>query len=238
VGVLLCTESPACAQAQPVFNANATAVGLKLVADNLASATQASYTAECLTFKNGGADAVAAFVNLNVFVRDCSRQNYNPITINSNLGPTLNTIKASPELLAGTISGSSEAWPCLDQTAPGAAALYTALKAYKPDWVGTGKNAALFASDICVSWAGGLEFKKAIENSGVTASATVTSEDVIKGLSMFKNETLGGVSPNVTFNDGSKANPQNLCVFLYKWVKGTFSAIPGPDGIYTCKPAG
>ncbi|HEY2331576.1 MAG TPA: ABC transporter substrate-binding protein [Acidimicrobiales bacterium] len=237
VGILLCTESPACAQAQPLFDLQAKAVGLTMVANLLASATQASYTAECLTFKNGNAQAVAAFVNLNVFVRDCARQNYNPITINSNLLPNLNTIKASPELIGGTISGSSEQWPCVDPKAPGAPALYTALKTYHPDWAPGGKNNALFSSDICASWAGGLAFAKAIQNAAVASGATATSADVIRGLSMFKNETLGGVAPNSTFNDGTKPNPLNPCVFLYKWVKGVFQSVPGPDAIYTCKPA-
>jgi branched-chain amino acid transport system substrate-binding protein len=170
-------------------------------------------------------------------VRDCSRQGFNPITINSNLLPTLNTIKASPELLAGTISGSSEQWPCIDQTVPGAAPLYAALKTYAPAWAPGGKDNDRFSSDICASWAGGLAFKKAIENVAVAATATATNEDVIKGLSMFKDEDLGGVAPHVTFNDGSKPNPRNDCPYLYTWTKGVFKAVAGPTALYTCKPA-
>ncbi|HEY2331016.1 MAG TPA: ABC transporter substrate-binding protein, partial [Acidimicrobiales bacterium] len=78
VAVVLCTENPACAQAQPLFTKNATDVGMQMVYNALASTTQASYTAECLAAKNAGAEAVANFTNVVVMVRDCSRQNFKP----------------------------------------------------------------------------------------------------------------------------------------------------------------
>jgi hypothetical protein len=47
----------------------------------------------------------------------------------------------------------------------------------------------------------------------------VTTADVIKGLSQFKDETLGGSNPPLTYSDGTAPNPQVKCFYLYK-IKG------------------
>ncbi|HEY2333190.1 MAG TPA: ABC transporter substrate-binding protein, partial [Acidimicrobiales bacterium] len=234
VGVVLCTEVAACAQAQPLFTKNATDVGMQMVYNALASQTQASYTAECLAAKNAGAEAVANFTNVVVMARDCERQNYKPAWISADQGPGITLIKQQPSL--GNAVGSSEQWNCLDDTTPQAKDLYAALKQYHPEWGPGGKNRDLFASSVCTTWAGGMAFKKAIENAAVASTATATNEDVIKGLSMFKAETLGGIAPPLTFSDGSKPNPQVTCTFLYKWSGTTFKSVPGPDGLWTCNP--
>jgi hypothetical protein len=53
---------------------------------------------------------------------------------------------------------------------------------------------------------------------------------------MFKNETLGGLTVPVTLSDGTKPNPQNPCIFLYKWVGQNFQPVPGPF-VPTCMKA-
>ncbi|HEY2333240.1 MAG TPA: ABC transporter substrate-binding protein [Acidimicrobiales bacterium] len=236
VGVLLCTEVAACAQAQPLFKANATAVGMEEVYSALASETQASYTAECLAAKNAGAEAVANFTNPTVMARDCARQNYNPVWISADMGPSLSLIKQQPSL--GSALGSSEQWNCQDQslTVQPAKDLDAALKEFHPEWTPSGKNYDLFSSGVCTAWAGGMAFAKAIENAGVTATATATNEDVIKGLSMFKDETLGGITSPLTFADGSKPNAQVTCTYLSKWANQKLVSVPGPDGLWTCNP--
>jgi hypothetical protein len=82
---------------------------------------------------------------------------------------------------------------------------------------------------------GGQGFKKAIENAAVASTATATNEDVIKGLSMFNGETLDGLTPPLTLSDGTTPNPQQKCVFLYKYTDGVFSSVPSP-GTFTCQP--
>lgn len=233
VAVILCTEVAACAQAQGLFKSMAEANGLEVAYNALASQSQASYTAECLAAKNAGAEAVAAFVNGVVFARDCSRQGFKPIWINSSSGPTAATIKSAPEL--GNTAGSAGSWLCLDPKVTGTDELYAALKKHHPDWAPGGKQFDQAADAICGAWVGGKAFAKAIANAGVTANATVTSDDVIKGLSMFKEETLGGLAPKITLSDGTKPNPQQKCVFLYKWKGTKLSAVPKPDEL-TCQP--
>ncbi|HEY2330361.1 MAG TPA: ABC transporter substrate-binding protein [Acidimicrobiales bacterium] len=233
VAVVLCTESPACAQAQPLFTKNATDVGMQMVYNALASTTQASYTAECLAAKNAGAEAVANFTNVVVMVRDCSRQNFKPFWISADQGPGISLIKQQPDL--GKAVGSSEQWNCLDTTIPETKNLNAALKVKHPEWLPGGKNADI-ATGGCTAWAASLAFTKAIANVAPAPTATVTSDDVIRGLSMFKGETLGGIAPPLTYSDGTKPNPQVTCTFLYKWDNLKLISVPGPAGLWTCNP--
>jgi branched-chain amino acid transport system substrate-binding protein len=233
VAVVLCTENPACAQAQKIFTQNAEDVGMEMAYNALASQTQASYTAECLAAKNSGATAVANYTNAVVMARDCARQGYNPDWINAG-GPNLSTIKQQPAL--GKTVGSAEQWNCFDQAIdlPAAKDLRAAMELYHPNWLPGGKDHDL-ALGGCTSWASGVEFAKAIENANVAPTATATNEDVIRGLSMFEGETLGGIAPPLTFSDGSKPNPQVPCSFLYKWEDLKLVSVKGPDGnLWTC----
>jgi branched-chain amino acid transport system substrate-binding protein len=186
VAVVLCTESAACAQAQTLFTKNAESVGMQMVYNALASATQASYTAECLAAKNAGATALANFAGGVVLVKDCARQNYNPFWISADQGPGITLIKQQPSL--GKAVGSSEQWNCLDTTIPATKDLNAALAVNHANWLPGGKDVDL-ASGGCTSWVSGVEFAKAITNANVAPSATVTNEDVIRGLSVFNNET-------------------------------------------------
>jgi branched-chain amino acid transport system substrate-binding protein len=233
VGIILCTEVAACAQAQPLFNADAKSVGLDPVYNTLASQTQASYTAECLAAKNAKAEAMAAFINTVVMSRDCARQDYHPVYISSGMGPTADTIKTAPEL--GNTVGSSPDFLCLDTTITAAKDFNAALKKYHPEYAVGGAKHGQFSDALCSGWVGGIGFAKAITNANVAATATATNTDVIKGLSMFQGETLGGLEPPITLSDGTKPNPQQKCIFLYQWKAGVFSSVPSP-GAYTCQP--
>jgi branched-chain amino acid transport system substrate-binding protein len=205
--------------------------------DAVASGTQPSYTAECLAAKSAGVQALAAFIGgTAVLVRDCARQGFNPKWIMAEGAPSVQDIKSSPSL--GKTVGSSEQWTCLGPPTPGTKDFYTALNKYHPEWNrGTAKrNQEMNAGVDCKAWAAGEAFKKAIENAAVAPTATATRDDVIKGLSMFKDETLGGYAPNLTYSDGNSPNPQLNCTYLYKYTGTTFVRVP-KDGSPTCKPA-
>jgi branched-chain amino acid transport system substrate-binding protein len=233
VGVLLCTENPACKGAQDLFKQNATAVGMTATYNALASATQPSYTAECLAAKQAGVQAFAQFVNGVVLARDCARQGFNPKWISADGGPGRSMIKSAPSL--GKSVGSSEQWNCYGTATPTTKEFFAAMKKYHPEYkVGSTKWIQQGNGD-CKAWASAEAFKKAIENAAVPATATATSADVIKGLSMFKDTNLGGYAQHLTYSDGTTPNPENKCVYLYKWSGLTFINVP-KDGSATCKP--
>ena len=238
IGIVLCTDVAACAQAQPLFKADALAVGLNPVVNTLASDLAPSYTPQCLQLKEAGGQAVAAFVtNAAGFAKDCARQGLKPIYINSGLGPTLSLIKTNP--LLGNTVGSTPDFPCLqapDPKVPSSEDFANAIKQYAPSLAPGGSEYDTVSDAVCSSWVGGEGFAKAIENANIAPGATATNNDVIRGLSMFKNETLGGLTVPVTLSDGTKPNPQNPCIFLYKWQGQNFSPVPGPF-VPTCMPA-
>jgi branched-chain amino acid transport system substrate-binding protein len=233
VGVLLCTENPACKGAQGLFTSNAVAVGMTAPYNALASATQPSYTAECLAAKDSGATAVAAFVNDVVLARDCTRQGYKPKWISADGGPGRQMITSSPGL--GKAVGSSEEWNCYGTATPSTQDFFTAMKKYHPEYKVGSKKWLQQGNGDCTGWAAGEVFKKAITNAAVPAAATATSADVIKGLSMFNDVTIGGYASHLTYGDGVKNNPELKCVYLYKWSGLTFLPVP-KDGSATCKP--
>jgi branched-chain amino acid transport system substrate-binding protein len=232
VGVILCTEVPACAQAQPLFKADAQSVGMDPVYNALASQTQASYTAECLAAKQAGAEAMAVFVNVPVFVRDCSRQNFKPKWISADGGPIVSTIKAVPAL--GNAVGSSEHWNCAGPETPQTKAYNLAMKKYAPQWL-PGGSKYITTGENCLEWDSAMGLRQAILNANVASSAAVTSEDVIRGLAMFKNQSVGAYSPPMTFSDGTKPNPIAKCIYLYKYKGTTLIPVPGTTK-YTCQP--
>lgn len=234
VGVLLCTETPACAQAQPLFESEAKSVGMTSVYNALGSSTQPSYTAECLAAKEAGVQALAAYVNDVVLARDCTRQNFKPKWIDADEGPTISLIKQYPEL-ANTV-GSSEHWNCLAAPTPATQPFYTAMAKYAPQWIKGGKKYDSAANSDCATWDSAEAFALAITKSGVTKSTTVTSADVIRGLAKFNKTQVGAYSPPMTYSDGTKPNPQAVCVYLYKYKGTTLVNVPGPNK-FTCQPA-
>jgi hypothetical protein len=179
---------------------------------------------------------VAAFVNTVVISRDCGRQDYHPFWISSALAPTPATVSAAPEL--GNSVGSVHHWPCTSEKAPGPIQEYlSVMRNYGAGkWVIGGANYNRVGETACTVWGGAVAFRKAIENAAPPAAATVTNEDVIKGLSMFRSETLGGVAPNVTLSDGTKPNPRQQCVWLYQRKGTALVLLPGDTGALTCMP--
>jgi branched-chain amino acid transport system substrate-binding protein len=232
VGVVLCTESPSCAQAETVFKSDARAVGMDPVYVTLASSTQASYTAECLAAKQAGAQALAAFVNDALLARNCSEQNFNPKWINADEGPTLSTIQAVPAL--GNAVGSSEHWNCAGPPTPDTMDFYQAMRMYAPQWLRpSGAKAGIAANGDCAEWDAAEAFALAVKNAGVAPTATATSADIIRGLSMFHATRVGGYTPPMTYSDGTKPNPIANCTYLYKYEGTTLLPVPSTTG-YTC----
>jgi branched-chain amino acid transport system substrate-binding protein len=234
-GVLLCTSTPACAQAEPLFKNDATSVGINLTYDAAASATQPSYTAECLAAKQEGVQAMAAFVNDVVLARDCARQNFDPRWQNADGGPGVSTIESSPAL--GDSVGSSDHFLCLGPQTAQIAEYTEIMKKYAPQWLPGGKKYPTTGTDAdCANFEAALAFRQAILNADIAPKATATAADVILGLSMFKGETLGGYTPPLTYGDGTAPNSQEKCVYLYKWKGTKFVPLVGGDTKYTCQP--
>jgi branched-chain amino acid transport system substrate-binding protein len=230
IGFIACAETPQCIQALPVFKGFAEPLGLKFVYEKVAPAQAPSYTAECLGAKQAGAQALfPAGLNNATFIRDCERQDYRPVYITSQGTLNEQTAAENPSM---TAVGNVWNFPWFKQF-PETKDYFAAMKKYYPEYLK--KDYTKDATNAGpIVWTSLEAFKKAIENANVAPTATATRADVIRGLSMFKGETLGGIMAPLTYSDGNAPNPQQKCYYLVSVKKGKYQA---PNGLeYACQP--
>jgi branched-chain amino acid transport system substrate-binding protein len=230
---LLCSNATVCQGARPLVLAGAKDNGIDVVYDQVADQAATSYTPQCLAMKNAGADAVLPFVNNAVLARDCFRQNYRPTWVGSENSIPPQQLKQVPQF--NGLVGPQSSFPYYFQF-PQTKPYFQAVAKYAPQFAKGGSKYGTITVGAPLVWTAGEAFKKAVENSGVSASDTVTRADVVKGLAQFQNETLGGITVPLTYNDGSKPNPQQKCFFLYKVQKSQY--VPTPSNKLTpfCQP--
>ncbi len=203
VGLLYCAESPQCQESVPITQTAAKTEGVSLAYTASVSATAPSYTAQCLAAKQAGVDSIIVLdsvaVEANV-ATDCAQQDYNPTFVGEGTGFT-NQVPQTGALKSTYWSD----FPILPFFATSAQVeqMNTVLDKYEP---GMRQSTLTYAEVAVQGWTGGLAVAQAIKAAGVTASSTVTAADLVKGLDTFKNETLDGWSPPLTFTAG-KAHP-------------------------------
>jgi branched-chain amino acid transport system substrate-binding protein len=231
---LLCSNSTACSGARGLVLAGAKDNGIEVVFDQTADATATSYTPQCLAMKASGAESVLPFVNNELLARDCARQNYKPIWLGSETSITPDQLEATPDFEG--LVGPTSVFPWF-QEFPATKGFFEGMKKYAPEYMPGGDKYGTTGQTKSYAWASGEVFKKAIENANIAADATATSADVVRGLSMFKGETLGGASMPLTYNDGSVPNPQIKCFFLYEVKDGEYVVTGSEDKLeFSCQP--
>jgi hypothetical protein len=175
-------------------------------------------------------------INNVTLVRDCKRQNFLPLIITTNFVYSLNQIKQTPEF-AGLVGPTPSISPYRSYSVT--KDRDAAIKKYAPSYAKGGKNYnSLPLLPLSASWEAAMAFGKAVENANVPAGQDVTAADVIRGLSMFDNETLGGSNPALTYSDGTKPNDQVRCFYLYTIKKNTYVDDLGADKLpkQYCQP--
>jgi branched-chain amino acid transport system substrate-binding protein len=223
---LYCSEIAACKQAGPPLKAAAQKAGVGYT-ELAISSTATSYTAQCLALKQQNVD----YAQLNFttaaaakFVKDCQAQGYNPTwgTSAQSIGPDY------LKLSNFTAYGPAYAFP--SAATGGAFDTFTnAMNKYAKDDNWRDGTASF-------DWTGLVAIQKAL--ASVSATATVTSTDVIDGLDAFKDETLDGLAANkLTFTKG-KPVPflGHPCFFVIGVKDGKVTAPNGTSPI--CPPAG
>jgi branched-chain amino acid transport system substrate-binding protein len=205
-----CAESPSCGGQALLANVAASKrVGVPIIYTASVAATAPNYTAQCLAAEQAGvkglfiADSAAVFIRV---AEDCAQQGFHPIYVESGLGYTTQ-VATTPELannlwapftvipFFADISGVQHMDSVVDQYYPG-------LRSNPNSW----------SEGAVQSWTGTLLLAKAVAASGVAATATITAADVVRGLNSLTNETLGGMTPPLTFTAG-KPHPVD-CWFV------------------------
>lgn len=205
IGTLYCAESPVCADIDGLGGAFAQMIGTGWESGKI-SATQPNYTAQCLSMKDSGVDALFMAHNATVGVRaaaDCAKSGFEPMEIGQ-LNPVAPEMIASPDFDNALLIGANAVHT--DPSVPGIKAFLDAIEAYES---GLTKDAQ-FTFPVIQSWAGAKLFEAAA--TAVKLTPESTSADVLKGLYALKDETLGGIAPPLNFTKGKPAFPS--CYFL------------------------
>jgi len=196
IGVLPCAEVAACSLGVKLFQGLAQIVGVEVSYTQKITATQPSYTSECLAAKSKGVDGLAIIQNSQTVLRaatQCAQQGYEPKQLN--VSATTGLAWEDQPSMEGVITTQSN--PVLaDESIPALKTFHEALDKYAPD-VADGEQYNEIDSSV---WAGGQVFKLAAERGKLTPKSTPA--DVLKGLYTFKNETVDGVAPPLTYVKG------------------------------------
>lgn len=168
--------------------------GLNVVHEASMSVTQPDYTAECLSARNAGAEIV--FVQLSPdgiirFLESCKNIGYGPLYAIE--GQTMSPLFLKRPELEGAIF-SSPATPFFVNL-PATNEFRTAMARFAP------KEEVNISSEL--GWISAKLFERAVLHS---TSATVTSADILAGLTAVKDDDLGGLTMPLTFDAGAANN--------------------------------
>lgn len=228
-GLLYCAESPTCQQLVAIEKADGQKVGVNLVYTTSISASSPSYTAPCLAAKQAGAKGLFVATAVQPAIKaaaDCTKQGFNPVFIGDD-GAIANNFNKSAGWSNGMV-GIQPDIPWFVTNTPATKTMYAAWKKYQPG-VLTDPN---FNELAVEGWASGLLLAAAVQGAGVTSSQQVTATDITNGMYTIHNNTLGGISPALTFTKG-KPNLTD-CWFLMRTSNGHYTT---PYGLRTfCLP--
>lgn len=226
LGAMYCAESPVCAQLVPLAEGVGSMFGLSVAAVKIAG-TAPNYTAPCLAMEDEGADALfvaSAGPVVQAVIGDCKQQGYEPTNV-VQASTTTNTMLKDPNL-EGSLIASTNANP-YDVSLPAVKEFQDAVEKHSPGLIESDD----FSFDGIYPWVGGKLFEAVVQAGGLTKDAT--SADVKTGLYALKDETLGGLTPPLTFTEGKPFF--TACWFTAKVGGGTF--VSENDNKATCLSA-
>ena len=210
-GGIYCTEVAQCAQAVGVWKNDVKIIpGIKFGGAVAASETAPSYTAQCLTMKEAGVDALfPAGPPPGTISTNCAQQGYHPLFIGSE-GTITNADITNPNL-NGALQ-NEQGFPWFLRSTPAEKTFQAAEGKVWPN--------STTPAEISAGWTGLQLLGAALAH--VPANQTVTSQDVLTGLYALHGTTLGGLSPTpITFTQGKPSTQR--CYFVVqvknkKWV--------------------
>ena len=219
LALVYCVEAPACTFVHDyTVGGGAAKAGETLVYNSQVSIAQPDYTAQCLGAQSAGANVVFIALEsagMGRFAASCSRQNYHPLFIATSYQTTLD-MEGNKDL-EGLVTAAQD-FPWMVNT-PATAEFHQAVQQYAPNLRLSGTSS--------INWASGMMLASAIAHVGPHP----TSQDFLDGLWTMRNETLGGLTPPLTYVKGGPAPPVQ-CYFVTELKGGKFTA-PAGDA-YSC----
>ncbi|MGH8990876.1 MAG: ABC transporter substrate-binding protein, partial [Acidimicrobiia bacterium] len=197
VAFLYCREAPQCSAAAQEARVFAPQAGMQVVYEAQVSLAQPDYTAEAISAKNAGAEAVAVFADNQTamrFIRSANRQGWQPAVSTQQSGYDERMLKVAeseglytsaivPDLFTDPrLAGYRQAL----QRIPGAV------------------RATIGASTFVVG--------QLLEKLAPALPADPGPEDFVRVMEGLRGETMGGLFPPITFRPGAAHEDTNRCV--------------------------
>jgi branched-chain amino acid transport system substrate-binding protein len=215
---MYCTESPACAAAVPVAKQDSAPYGLKLAYEAGIAASAPSYTSECLAAKAAHANVITTYDSADVQLRvaeACSTQGFKFMflsTGNQIFESWLKTPAANDTIVEDAV------FPFIDSSSPATRTFQSAMRKYEPAVVNSGN----FGEAQAAGWTAGEVITAAAQLGHAGVGGTPTSAQIIKGLFSMRRDTLGGLTPPLTYTHQSSENSLIKCYFEMAAKDGKF----------------
>lgn len=223
-----CAEAPACAQSVPAFESTGKKLGVPVTYNAEISATAPNYTAQCLAAQQDHVGAVFIGEPATItakFANSCTQQGYKPLYVTEGAGFGMNVAAAN-----GLKDSLWTEFPTLPFFAS-SPAVQEAKSAMDKKYAGVWENPTLFSQQDFMSWASGMLLVDAIKAGGLTQGGTATAAEVTKGLDSLHGDTVGGLTPPLTFTAGK---PHTVdCWFTARVQNGTPSLVD--NGKLSCE---
>ena len=224
-GALYCAEIAPCAAVTNIAKAYTPSTGVSVAFAGSVAATASDYTAQCQALKNAGVESYTIALGLSAVPRvagQCAQQGLKAVHI---FPGTEDSNTASQPTSEGMEFADSN-YPFFDESIPAAKAMHDAFRKYSPS---LGSSAAPSNPFAVGAYLGGKLFEAAVKAAGTDS---ITSASVKQGIYALKGETLGGMSPPLTFKEG-QPNLFN-CYYAGKVTGGKFVTLN--DGKPQCAP--
>lgn len=209
LGLLYCIETPSCSAGTKVVAAEAKRAGGELVYQAQVSASQTEYSAQCLNARNVGVQAIYMALDgasIARVARSCAAIGYHPQFASA--GGVISGAQAiDPLIRENTFATTSLTAPWMLRDSPGQRAFHDALARYAP---GVEPD-----SNAISAWTSGKLLEAAVAGLGPSArNRPLTSTMILEGLATVRNESLGGLTPPLTFESDRTREKPVRCVFF------------------------
>jgi branched-chain amino acid transport system substrate-binding protein len=224
LGILYCAESPQCANAVALDKGTATVTGIQIPVNIKISATAPDYTAVCEQLKSSGVQSYFVADNSAVVLRVASQCKADGLTAKM-VGEDgeVTAAWAGQSSVNGMLLAEAVA-PWTDTSIPGVAQYQQAISKYAPS-IGNAQGPNAFYGYVA-----GKLFEAAV--AALPAGTAITPQTVKQGLYSLKGETLGGLTPPLTYTQGKPT--QVNCYFTMGFESGQFTSPAGTKT--TCAP--
>ena len=224
LSMMYCTEVPTCGQLKPIIDAftKTLGTGIKVVSEATISASQPSYSANCLSGKNAGGNAailIAPAVTNNRLIPQCTQQGWKPTQYGANgslAHKDVSIYKGGVKVALSLPSISVD-----DRSTPGMKLFASILTKYAPKLQGT----AQYNDSLSMPFASLQLFAKVGDQSKL--KPTSTTGQVKSALYRANGQTLGGLVAPLKFTRGKGTD--NSCAFISRFNGKKWVANPKPS---------